>query len=83
VLLLTAQKITVDEFLPAILGHKLDPYPGYVDAVDPRVSVEFATSGYRMGHSMVAADIDFFDDNANPLFPVRSRTSPHLRVELY
>ncbi len=71
VLLLTAQKITFDEFLPAILGHKLDPYPGYDDVVDPRVSVEFATSGYRMGHSMVAADIDFFDDNANPLFPVR------------
>ena len=66
------QKITYDEFLPALLGHKLGSYPGYDDSVDPRVSTEFATAGYRMGHSMVAGDIDFFDDNANPLFPVRA-----------
>ena len=65
------QKITYDEFLPALLGHKLGSYPGYDDSVDPSISTEFATAGYRMGHSMVAGDIDFFDDNANPLFPVR------------
>ena len=40
--------------------------------MDPRISTEFATSGYRLGHSMVSADIDFFDDNANVLFPVRA-----------
>jgi hypothetical protein len=67
-----AQKITYDEFLPALIGHKLDPYPGYDDSVDPRISTEFTTSGYRLGHSMVSADIDFFDDNANVLFPVRA-----------
>ena len=77
------QKITYDEFLPALLGHKLDPYPGYDDSVDPRVSTEFATSGYRLGHSMVAADIDFFDDFANPLFPVRaSNTDDHAYLAL-
>ncbi len=68
---LCPQKITVDEFLPALLGHRLDAYPGYDDSVDPRITNEFATSGYRLGHSMVAPDIDFFDDNAFPLFPVR------------
>ena len=80
------QKITYDEFLPALLGHKLDPYPGYDDSVDPRVSTEFATSGYRLGHSMVAADIDFFDDFANPLFPVsalRTAEHAHLHTVLY
>jgi hypothetical protein len=65
------QIIAYDEFLPAVMGHKLDSYPGYDDSVDPRISTEFATSGYRLGHSMVSADMDFFDDNANVLFPVR------------
>ena len=67
------QKITYDEFLPALMGHKLDAYPGYDVSVDPRISTEFATSGYRLGHSMVSADIDFFDENANTLFPVGCR----------
>ena len=64
------QKITYDEFLPALIGHRMEAYPGYDDSVDPRISNEFSTAGYRLGHSMVSADIDFFDDNAFPLFPV-------------
>lgn len=44
------QAITYNEFLPA-LGVTLDPYSGYDSRVDASVSNEFATLGFRMGHS--------------------------------
>lgn len=66
------QKITYEEFLPVLLGHKLGSYTGYDDSVDPSVSTEFATSSYRAVDSMVAPSINFLDDNANTVFPVRS-----------
>lgn len=44
------QSITYNEFLPA-LGVTLDPYTGYNSNVDASVSNEFATLGFRMGHS--------------------------------
>ena len=50
------QHITYNEFLPA-LGVKLDPYKGYDPTLDPRLSNEFATVGYR-AHSMVHGDFD-------------------------
>lgn len=45
------QYITYEEFLPAI-GLTLSPYTGYDPSVDPELSDEFATVGYR-AHSMV------------------------------
>jgi hypothetical protein len=76
------QKITYEEFLPALMGHKLDAYAGYDSEADPRVSIEFSTAGFRLGHSLVNPDADFFDDNAYPLFPVRAgRTSQALAIE--
>ncbi len=45
------QYITYTEFLPAV-GVTLAPYPGYEPTVDPELSDEFATVGYR-AHSMV------------------------------
>ncbi|MEA2215203.1 MAG: peroxidase [Solirubrobacteraceae bacterium] len=45
------QYITYQEFLPA-MGVTLSPYGGYDPNVDPQLSDEFATVGYR-AHSMV------------------------------
>lgn len=60
----TIQEITYDEFLPALMGDGAMPaYSGYDPGVDPTVSVEFAEAGFRMGHSMLGNDVQFFDDD--------------------
>jgi hypothetical protein len=48
------QSITYQEYLPALLGdNKLEPYQGYRPEVDARISNEFSTAAFRMGHSQV------------------------------
>lgn len=54
------QYITYNEFLPA-MGVRLDSYQGYNPNVDPSLSNEFATIGYR-AHSMIHGDFDFEQD---------------------
>jgi hypothetical protein len=50
------QYITYTEFLPA-LGITLSPYRGYNDKVNPSLTNEFATVGFR-AHSMVHGEFD-------------------------
>jgi hypothetical protein len=50
------QYITYHEFLPA-LGVVLPPYAGYDPTVNPTLSNEFATVGYRV-HSMVHGELE-------------------------
>jgi hypothetical protein len=50
------QYVTYREFLPA-LGVRLPRYRGYRPGVDPGISDEFATVGYRM-HSMVHGEFE-------------------------
>ncbi len=58
------QKITYDEFLPAILGANAMPaYQGYQANVNPGMSTEFATAAFRVGHSMLGEDIEFLDND--------------------
>ena len=57
------QHITVNEFLPALLGHKLPSYRGYNRRVNPSIGNTFATAAYRFGHSQVGPDIDVFDED--------------------
>ncbi len=52
------QSITVNEFLPALLGPQaLGQYKGYNPNVNPGVSTEFSTAAYRFGHSMLDGGI--------------------------
>lgn len=52
------QSVTYNEFLPALLGTgALGSYDGFDAAVDPGISVLFATACYRLGHSMVHDDV--------------------------
>ncbi|KAI0560370.1 Peroxidase [Gracilaria domingensis] len=51
------QKIIFEEWLPAILGSEVTPYRGYKPEVDPTVSVEFTTAGFRFGHTLVGTGV--------------------------
>jgi len=52
------QAITYNEFLPLLLGPRAIPrYRGYRDNVDAGIANEFATAGYRIGHTMLSANL--------------------------
>ena len=62
------QAITYNEWLPALLGpNGLQSYRGYNANVNPSIANEFATAGFRFGHSIVGSDIEFLDDNGNEI----------------
>ena len=58
----TQQVITYEEFLPAF-DVELEPYAGYDSEVDPTLSNEFATVGYR-AHSMIHGEFEMAADAA-------------------
>jgi len=52
------QVITYNEFLPVLLGkNALSKYQGYNPDVDARISNEFSTAAYRLGHSLLSPSI--------------------------
>ena len=52
------QEITYRDFIPVLLGpNALTLYAGYNETVDPRVSIVFSTAGFRLGHTMLPADL--------------------------
>ncbi|MFI6642468.1 peroxidase family protein [Streptomyces sp. NPDC050504] len=60
--------ITFQEFIPAILGpNAIGPYTGYDPHVDPTMSAEFATFGFRFGHSMLSPDLLIVDNDGQLL----------------
>lgn len=63
------QKITYEEFLPAILGaNPIPSYQGYRADVNPGIATEFSTAAFRVGHSMLGDDIEFLDNDGNEIF---------------
>lgn len=65
------QKITYDEFLPALLGRPrpgldgIAPYAGYRATVNPGIATEFSTVAFRVGHSMLGDDIEFMRNDGS------------------
>ena len=52
------QKITYDEYLPALLGDDAIPdYRSYNSSINPTVYNEFSAAAYRLGHSMVSDNV--------------------------
>jgi hypothetical protein len=50
-----AEMVTYKEFLPAIFGVDLtSQYTGYDPTVDPAISTEFSTVGFRFGHTLLS-----------------------------
>lgn len=62
------QHITFAEFLPALLGPNGVPqYTGYNPTVNPTVSLEFSTVGFRVGHTMLSALLQVGADPSHTL----------------
>lgn len=62
------QRITYNEFLPHLLGRNaIAPYQGYKPNTDARISEEFAGAAYRLGHSIVSANLEKIDEQGNVL----------------
>lgn len=62
------QSITVNEFLPALLGSAAPRgYRGYNPNVNPNIANEFSTAAFRIGHSLVGNEIEFLDNDGNAL----------------
>ncbi|MGD1804161.1 peroxidase family protein [Dapis sp. BLCC M126] len=59
------QKVTYDEFLPA-LGVTLDPYAGYDSTVNPNISTEFSTAGFRIGHTLISSTLPRLNEDGTP-----------------
>lgn len=52
------QRITYEEFLPALLGARaLSPYLGYDPNVDGTIANEFAVAAYRLGHTFLSNEL--------------------------
>jgi peroxidase len=64
------QAITYNEWLPTLLGpNALPAYRGYDPAVNPGIATEFSTAAFRFGHSQLGDDVEFLDDNGQPVAP--------------
>jgi hypothetical protein len=64
------QSITFNEFLPALLGRGAIPdYQGYNPNVNPGIATEFSTAGFRVGHSLLAPDVQFLNPDGTTKFP--------------
>ena len=50
--------VTYTEFLPKLVGDRIDPYTGYKPEVDATISDEFAGAAFRFGHSIVSGDTE-------------------------
>jgi peroxidase len=61
--------ITYTEFLPKLVGDRLDDYKGYKAKVDATISVEFAGAAFRFGHSIVSGDTERIDNDGNVTDP--------------
>ena len=62
------QKITFDEYLPALLGDNTMPsYNGYKDNINPTIYNEFSSAAYRLGHSEIGDTVLRLDANGNEI----------------
>lgn len=68
------QAITYNEFLPILVGENaFGEYIGYDEAVNPGISVEFSTAVYRLGHTLLSANLQLVGEDGTPLTPLALR----------
>jgi hypothetical protein len=64
------QSITYKQWLPALIGANVLPsYNGYRSGVNPGITNEFSTAGFRLGHSLINDDVEFFGNDGRPVAP--------------
>jgi peroxidase len=62
------QAITYNEFLPALLGDgAVKAYTGYKPNVNAGIANEFSTAAFRIGHTIVNDDVEFLDNDGQPM----------------
>lgn len=62
------QVITFEEWLPALVGPNAIPaYSGYDETVNPTVFNEFSVAAFRLGHSMLNAQLLRLDADGNEI----------------
>ena len=62
------QSITYNQWLPSLLGQgALTSYQGYRPNVNPGIANEFSTAVFRIGHSMLGADVEFLDNDGEEI----------------
>ena len=65
------QKVTYNEWLPAVLGDSgmklLGKYEGYKPDVNPAIANVFATSAFRFGHSLITPYVRRLEENGDKL----------------
>ena len=60
------QKITYHDWLPALLGtNAMSRYYGYDSQIDPRITNEFSTAAFRIGHTMLPSQYRITDQQGN------------------
>lgn len=57
------QQITFNEWLPHLVGNAAGEDTGYDPTLNGQISVEFATAGFRFGHTMVSSSIDRLNED--------------------
>jgi hypothetical protein len=58
------QKITFDEWLPALVGETAIPdYSGYDNTINPSIFNEFSAAAFRLGHSMINEQLLRLDES--------------------
>ncbi len=62
------QNIIYEEYLPLLIGNVLGPYRGYNPRVNARVTQEFTTAAFRVGHSEVSDTQEGLDNHGNVTF---------------
>jgi peroxidase len=86
VVIAEVQSITFNEFLPALLGSNAVPaYQGYNPLVNPGIANEFSTAAFRLGHSLLAPDVQFLNPDGSTQDPsvslANSFFNPNLVVQ--
>ena len=70
------QHITYNEFLPALLGAgSIKAYAGYDSSVDPGISTEFATAGFRVGHTLISDELTKVSTDGHTEAPIALKDS--------
>eukprot|EP00753_Platysulcus_tardus_P015724 PLAT5250.2.p1 GENE.PLAT5250.2~~PLAT5250.2.p1 ORF type:complete len:1281 (+),score=740.06 PLAT5250.2:593-4435(+) len=60
------QAISINEYLPALLGEPLEAYTGYQPSTQPDVSLFFTIAAFRYGHSGINSVYARLDENWAP-----------------
>ncbi len=62
------QSITFNQYLPALLDRgAITPYTGYDPTVNPGIAPEFSEAAFRVGHTQLDDDVEFFKNNGSAL----------------